>query len=323
MNELDASRREYARRMHRVLAHIEKHLSEALPLPELAAVAHFSAFHFHRLFTAWVGETLGTYLRRRRLEVAALRLLTQPQTSVLDIALLVGFGSGEAFARAFKERFDCTPSAWRRQQADERKRQIRNLDQAQRKIDQDGAGIAAHDGDSDPQPFEELPMKSASVPLNVSVIQREPVRVAYLRHVGAYGAAVHTFWQEHFWPFVSRNNLVGRPVYGISHDDPTITAPEKCRYDVAVTLGADEPVPSPAQTTTIEGGRYASVPFVGTSDTIGAVWNALLRDWLPQSGWQLDGRPCFEHYPPDASYDEAAGTFSCDIVVPLKPLNER
>ncbi len=68
-------------------------------------MAHFSPFHFHRLFAAWTGETLGDYLRRRRVEQAALRLRSQPRLSVLEAALGVGFGSGEAFARAFRQHF--------------------------------------------------------------------------------------------------------------------------------------------------------------------------------------------------------------------------
>ena len=99
--------------MHRVLAYIDEHLDEQLGLATLAEVAHFSSFHFHRLFSAWMGETFGDYLRRRRVEVAAMRLAAQPRTRILNIALSVGFGSAEAFTRAFKLRFGCSPTAWR------------------------------------------------------------------------------------------------------------------------------------------------------------------------------------------------------------------
>lgn len=99
--------------MHRVLEHIDQQLDEPLELDALAAVANFSPFHFHRLFTAWMGETLGDYVRRRRLEVGAMRLVAQPRLSVLQVALSVGFGSAEAFARAFKFRFGAPPTAWR------------------------------------------------------------------------------------------------------------------------------------------------------------------------------------------------------------------
>jgi AraC family transcriptional regulator len=49
---------EYANRMHRVLEHIDRHLDEQLELEALASVANFSSFHFHRLFTAWMGRPL-------------------------------------------------------------------------------------------------------------------------------------------------------------------------------------------------------------------------------------------------------------------------
>src|SRR5438132_7331752 len=107
------SRSEYARRMHRVLEQIDRRLDERLELESLARVANFSSFHFHRLFAAWMDETLGEYLRRRRLEVGALRLVAQPRLPVLQVALSVGFGSAEAFARAFKTRFGETPTGWR------------------------------------------------------------------------------------------------------------------------------------------------------------------------------------------------------------------
>jgi len=65
--------------MHRVIAHIDEHLDQPLDLHKLADVAHFSPFHFHRIFAAWMRETLGDYLRRRRVEVAAMRLASQPR----------------------------------------------------------------------------------------------------------------------------------------------------------------------------------------------------------------------------------------------------
>ena len=76
--------------MHKVLDHIDRQLDKPLDLESLAEVAHFSPFHFHRLFAAWMGETLGDYLRRRRIEVAAMRLSSQPRLSVLTAAISVG-----------------------------------------------------------------------------------------------------------------------------------------------------------------------------------------------------------------------------------------
>lgn len=305
-------RAEYVRRMHRVLAHIDAHLAEPLELADLAAVAHFSPFHFHRLFSAWMGETFGEYLRRRRLEVAAQRLITQPSSAVLEIALVVGFGSGEAFARAFKQRFGVSATAWRELQAAAREAELSKLGQALRNPDQ-APGAPGSDDAAALQRLQEFLMQ-------VTVIERPEVLIAYMRHVGPYGPPIGRFWQEQFHPFLARHSLYGRPMYGISHDDPAITAPEKLRYDACIEVDAGFQPGSGALLGRLAGGRYAAVPFKGTSETIGAAWMALMRDWLPGSGFQLDGRPCFEYYPPDARYDVATGEFSCQIVIPLAPL---
>jgi AraC family transcriptional regulator len=297
------SRSEYERRIHRVVAHIDAHLDEPLALETLAAVAHFSPFHFHRLFTAWYGETLGDYLRRRRLEVAALRLLTQPALAVLDVALGVGFGSGEAFARAFKQRFGLSPSAWRVE---------RKAGQADRKIDQTGAGAAAEHG-FPATPFTEEPM-------NVTLVDRPPVEVAYYRYTGPYGPAVGQFWFEQVAPWMAANGLMGQVRYGVSHDDPGITDADKCRYDACVELAPGTVVSGQPHRTTLAGGRYACTRFEGTVDTINDAWRHLLRGWLPQSGLQLDARPFLEHYPVDATYDPDTGVFDCELCIPVSPL---
>lgn len=98
----EATRREYAARMNRVVDHIQCHLAEPLDLERLAAVACFSPFHFHRLFHAWMGETLQVFVHRVRLERAAQLLVFDRLKSISDAALDCGFSSASAFARAFK-----------------------------------------------------------------------------------------------------------------------------------------------------------------------------------------------------------------------------
>lgn len=297
------SRSEYTRRVHRVLEHIDRHLDEPLELDALAAVAHFSPFHFHRLFSAWMGETLGEYLRRRRLELAALRLVSQPDVPVLHVALSVGFGSAEAFARAFKARFGSTPTSWRK----------RNRRQANSKPNQEEKGDNANDEASRQSAHEEASM-------NVTLIERQPTHIAYLRHVGPYGPPIAEFWQREVAPWLATNKLLDRPRFGISHDDPKITAPEKCRYDAGVEVAPGFVGTGKYLTTVIPGGKYAVTRFKGTAAEIGDVWAALLRDWLPASGMQLDSRPFFEYYPRDTTYDPQTSVFDCDLCIPVAAL---
>jgi AraC family transcriptional regulator len=295
--------------MHRVTAYIDQHLDQYLDLETLAEVAHFSPFHFHRLFSALMGETLGAYLRRRRCELAATRLLAQPKLSVLQIALGVGFGSAEAFTHAFSARFGCSPTSWRLQQASERAA-MSNSDQMNSNPDQVQPDKAMKNGVS----------SKTETPMEVQVIERKPAPIAYLRHVGPYGQQIGTFWQAQVYPWMLANGLMGQPRYGISHDDPRVTAPEQCRYDAGCEIAAGILARGDARRTTIPGGQYAALNFKGVVAEFEPAWNALLRDWLPSSGLQLDARPMFEYYPADSSYDPATGVLECQLCVPVTPL---
>jgi AraC family transcriptional regulator len=286
----------YARRMHRVLEYIDRHLDEQLELQTLASVANFSPFHFHRLFNAWMGETLGDYVRRRRLEVAAQRMIAQPRLPVLQVALSIGFGSTEAFGRAFKARFGSAPTAWRGAQ-------VSNRDQLKSKADQAPARPDRKHGS-----------------MKATIVDRQPTSVAYLRHIGPYGKPISDFWMQVVDPWMQTNGLYGRPRYGISHDDPGITSPEKLRYDAAVEVPPDFVGAGKHLKTVIPGGKYAVAKFTGSDVEVGDVWAWLLRDWLPASGMQLDSRPFFEHYPIDATYDPQTGAFDCEICIPVSPL---
>ncbi|MHB8472595.1 MAG: AraC family transcriptional regulator [Gammaproteobacteria bacterium] len=298
--------------MHRVVAYIDRHLEQPLDLNTLAEVAHFSRFHFHRLFSAWMGETFGDYLRRRRVEVAAMRLAAQPRAMVLNIALSVGFGSAEAFTRAFRSRFGCSPTAWRTQQIRQRSANS-NPGQVNSKISQAPAAFSAEHAVSQTSNMETI--------MNVKLIDRQPVTVAYLRHIGPYGEPLSKFWQNTYKPWAVMNKLGGDHArYGIGYDDPSITAPEQCRYDACAEVAPDFVASGGALKTTIPGGRYAALSFKGTVKQVGEAWTALLRDWLPSSGLQLDARPCFEFYPKGAAYDSQTGAFECEICIPVVPL---
>lgn len=308
----------YAQRMNRVLDHIDAHLDTALDLPTLAAVAHFSAFHFHRVFAAFVGETLGDYLRRRRLEVAAILLIHQPQASVLDVALRVGFGSAEAFARAFKQHFAATPSQWRRdtplQWAAEREalhQQRRNLDQGLSNIDQTASAGTAEDG--------VLILLEPSMQVQVRTLPA--TRVAYMRHIGPYGLSVNTFWRKQFYPFLVASGLETAPCYGIGHDDPAVTPAKQCRFDACVVVPEGFVPSGGANLMTVTGGRYAMADYTGGPEGIAEAWKALMRDWLPASGMRLDERHCFEYYPNTAEDRQLPpGTFRCQLCLPVCPL---
>ena len=321
MADRNTSAAEYHRRMTRVLDHIDRHIAEPLELADLAAVAHFSPYHFHRLFLAWMGETLGDYLRRRRLEKGALMLAHQPEQAVLNIALTVGFGSGEAFARAFQRQFGCTPSAWRDGAAQRwteqlaavrQQRRERNPDQAESNPDQANAVDSAENTD--------LPLLFQESAMEVTILELPAATIAYRRLIGPYGPGIGEFWRSEFLPWLRANGLAGRICYGIGHDDPSLTPAAKCRYDACVEVDNGFTVTGRTLLGHLPGGRYAVGRFRGRAERIGDFWVEMFREWLPASGYQYDARPCFERYRGKADNEAEDGVFEADICIPVRPL---
>ncbi len=108
----ESTQKLYEERLLRVLVFIQRNLDRELSLEELARVAHFSPFHFHRIFRGMVGESFQEHIRRLRLERAA-AWLKHTDRSVLEIALEARFQTHESFTHAFRAVLGCSPSQFR------------------------------------------------------------------------------------------------------------------------------------------------------------------------------------------------------------------
>jgi AraC family transcriptional regulator len=93
---------------------IERNLGNELSLSDVADACGVSKFHLARAFEARVGMPVMQYVRARRLSRAA-NALAEGASDILAVALDTGYGSHEAFTRAFKAQFDLTPEAVRKQ----------------------------------------------------------------------------------------------------------------------------------------------------------------------------------------------------------------
>ncbi len=313
----------YTARINRVVDHIDAHLGESLDLEALAGVARFSPFHFHRVFQSLTGETLAERVRRRRLEVAAGRLLTRPAATALQIALDVGFNSAEVFTRAFRAHFGVTPTAWRggafRRWAERHCVALRKIRQGDRKAYQ--AVMDAFLQDAELWPPGRVPLTKGDK-MDVELKTLPDTRVAYLRHVGPYGGSgIPAAWQR-FAAWCAEAGLMQprRRMFGVCLDDPTITPPEKCRYDCAVEVGGDFVPSGEIGVETVAGGRYACARFSGVAAEVRDAWTGLVAGWLPKSRYQPDDRPALEIYEPDFVVDEKTGAFPCLLCMPVRPL---
>lgn len=100
-------------RLNQAMEHVERNLDQPIDVADLARIALTSEYHLRRLFSALAGVPLSEYVRRRRLTVAGAEVLAGERT-LLDIAVRYGYGSGEAFARAFRAVHGVGPGEARR-----------------------------------------------------------------------------------------------------------------------------------------------------------------------------------------------------------------
>jgi AraC family transcriptional regulator len=266
---------EYRRRILRVLVHLQRHLDEATSLDELAAVACFSPYHFHRIFRGMVGESVMEHVRRLRLERAAWRLKFTSQ-SVTEIAFSAGYEAHEAFTRAFGEMFGVPPSRFR-----EEHRRL-SYPEAPSKVHYDeGARVGG---------FEARPGEASGVRIE----RVEPRRVIFMRHVGPYDEVGQTWRKLMAW--AGACGLGGGMTLGIVHDDPDVTPPERIRYDACLTVRREVLAEGEVGVQEVAGGDYAVATHRGPYRQLSETYARLCGEWLPSSGREPAGAPAWEHY---------------------------
>ncbi len=320
----DALRAEYVARVNRVLDHIERNLDQPLSPAALADIAHFSRFHFHRIFAAMTGETLGQLIRRLRVERAAQMLLHNPEHTITAVAIDCGFSSPATFARSFKEAFGMSATQWREQgdskacEADRKDRKaLGNLSNA---LEISGCYI-------DPQtthPTWRLTMSASMQPLNTKIEVRElsARHVVYLRHAGPYGQAAlvrRLVDKLRSWA-VPRGLLTGDAHFIlVPHDSPNVTEQDKLRLSVCLTVPPGTDGSGEVGTMEIPGGKFAVARFEMRPERIAEAWGVVMGGWLPQSGFQPDDRLPYEEVIEDPTA-HPEGKIILDICVPVRPL---
>jgi AraC family transcriptional regulator len=290
---------DYKVRILRVLLHVQNHLDEPLELAHLARLAAFSPCHFHHVFTGMVGESVKEHVRRLRLERAASRLKLS-SAPVTDLAFDAGYQSLEAFTRSFRTAFGASPSEYRRT------KRPRLLPRAQ---------TAVHYNNGKPiTGFRTINTRNKNMEVKIQHLQ--PIRVAFMRHVGPY-STVGATWDK-FVPYLGKEGRLGGDTrfIGICHDDPAVTPSDKVRYDACVSVdGTFEPV-GDIGVQVIPGGDYAMTTHFGPYRKLGDTYADLLGQWLPRSGRELRSTPCFEIYLNDPQSTDPEDLLT-DIYAPL------
>ncbi|MDD8025396.1 MAG: GyrI-like domain-containing protein [Acidobacteriota bacterium] len=307
-----SSRAEYTARINRVIDYIDRHIGESLRLEDLARVANFSPFHFHRIFGAMVGETLNAWIQRRRAELAAAALIAYPATPITSIALDYGYSGSDAFARAFRERFGMSATEWRSEPGEE----WRKNRQTDRKNGQAPAKASGYDG-GEIHAARRLFMDKSKY--TVEVKEMPEMTVAYVRHIGPFQGMGEAFQKLMQW--AGPRGLLRFPqtkVLGVYHDNPHITETDKLRSDACITVSPEAKVEGEIGKMAIPGGLFAVAHAEIAPDEFGQAWDAMV-DWMAGSGYQPDDRICYELYLNEPQ-NHPEGKFIIDICEPIKPL---
>ncbi|MEU1802422.1 AraC family transcriptional regulator [Streptomyces sp. NPDC019937] len=253
-------------RLNEALDHIESHLDQRIEVTELARIAVTSEYHFRRMFSALAGISLSDYIRRRRLTVAGAEVIAGERT-LLEIAVRYGYGSGEAFARAFRALHGVGPGEARR----------------------GGAAL-----NSQPRMSFRLIVEGRST-MRYRVVERERFHVVGkkarvpLVHVGvnpAIAAFIRGIDQETMRRVAALSDQEPEGIVGVSDDlDPSRAEGTELDYYHGVVTGSAGP--KDLDTLTVPAGAWAvfenSGPF---PRALQFLWRDVFTQWFPSNPYR-------------------------------------
>ena len=265
---------------------IESHFGRALSLEEMAANAGMSRSYLSRTFPRATGFSISGYTRARRLSEAA-KALAGGAPDILAVALDAGYGSHEAFTRAFRDQFGMTPAELRKR---------RSLD--------DVALVAA------------LPMH-ADVAVKLSPPRIEAMRARRFaglteRHDMSLANSIPLQWQR-FGPYIGHvSGVVPGAAYGIVQQSDGYC----CDYLCAQEIGPGAELPPEFTVLELPARRWARIAHSGHISTIRSTVYAIYDQWLPGSGErQAEGASFVGYYGPQ--FNAASGLGPCEIWIGL------
>ena len=271
----------------RALWYIESHFSGELSLEEIATMGGVSRFHMTRAFSAATGHSIMRYVRARRLTEAA-RALSDGAPDILALAIEAGYGSHEAFTRAFRDQFGTTPEEVRAQ------RRLDNLNLVE------------------PIKMDETPNSKLEPP---RFVDGKLLLVAGLgeRYDCDSSAAIPAQWQRFLPHFGRIPGQVNKVAYGVCcNGDDAGNFDYVCGVEVKDFSG----LPHEWSRVRIPPQRYAVFTHKGHISTIRGTWSSIWNEWMPNSGQQRADAPDFERY--GENFDSVSGSGGLEIWIPVK-----
>jgi AraC family transcriptional regulator len=271
----------------KALWYIESHFGDALTLDDIATACGVSRFHMSRAFAESTGLSVMRYVRGRRLSEAA-RALSDGAADILSVALVAGYGSHEAFTRAFRDQFGLTPDVLRSQNNVQELPLLEAL-----RID------PAHRFE-----LSEPRLERGRVLLIAGLTQR----YSY----DSRGAGIPLQWQR-FVPHLGNvPGQVGTATYGVCYNDDE----EGIDYLCGIEVSDLSRIPTTFAGVRLAERRYAVFVHRDHISSIRSTVQAIWNEWLPRSGYRAANVPDFERY--GARFNPVTGAGEMELWVPIE-----
>jgi len=266
------------------LWYIDGHLRGDLSLAAIADAAGVSRFHLSRAFAVTTGQSLSGYIRARRLSEAA-KAIAGGAPNLLDVALEAGYGSHEAFTRAFRQHFEITPDELR----------ARGLDHL---------------------PLQELIRMNEPTTTTLApprILRRDAMLISGLLQRCNYSNAGMVSQWERFVPHLGHiPGQVGNVAYGVVYNGDEAG----CDYMTGVEVSQFVGQPPEFARLRIPEQTYAVFEHRDHISSINATWQAIWNEALPQYGYKAADGPAFERY--DERFDGRTGLDGLEIWIPIQ-----
>lgn len=261
----------------KLMTYINEHFKEDINIQRIEEICHYSYRNINRIFQAIHGETVGKYIKRIRLEKAA-EYLKYSSSKIVDIAFEIGFEDIASFSKAFKKKYQSTPSAFRKRcnLLHDITRETLLAEQAER---------------------EKLSFEIEYLP---------DFEMLYLEHKGAYDNLVplQKTWDQ-FFIYLKKNNLYSEEsiILGECLDDDEISDAIHCRYNLALIL--DRPLSFPLdgffQTKLHQRQKYAKFTHKGSYETCAETYQKIYAFWMFDVNLELKDAATLEFYLNDSA----------------------
>jgi AraC family transcriptional regulator len=266
---------------------IETHFAENISLDDIAGSVGVSRYYLARAFGVATGRSVMGYVRGRRLTEAA-RSLANGAPDILSVALDAGYGSHEAFTRAFRDQFALTPEAVRAQRRTSDLELVEPIKLDETLID-----------DLEPVRFE----------------NGRPLLIAGLgeRYTWESSKAIPAHWQRLMPHLQTIPRRLGQTTFGVSYNGD-----DEGNFDYIAGCEVSDfsGLPTAFSRLRISAQRYAVFAHRAHIAEIRRTFSTIWTKWLPESGHEAADAPGFERF--DDAFDSKSGQGGLEIWIPIK-----